>query len=574
MSRRRLARDMAEMIKDPYPNTKLIPSPYSLDNACLLLFTGKMTLIHVSLLFQQDYPRVPPVVVINGRPYRKFAEPPSCPLILADEYSTPKHAYTIKTLAMHLLSMFDGRVEIWSSPNGVAQKFRPEWYGYECFLCNFGTQHCSPSEFKAINLNANLGADGSAGPQPVGFPRPSKPYRTIKAFPKELLEIVLEHLEVQDIVRFAQAWKKISTIVENRAVIQSRGLLCFVTKEPFTRSPLGIGVRVDGPGQSGLESEFDLISQAAFRDLLVRASAYGRTFDEWLPLPLSEKHWDEVRVDAVDVLGRLGRAVTPISDAMDVLVTFMEDHIVGLFENAQEKWIRQDIANRRRMWIRLDDFGHGLGYAQDHSLVGASEKGIQSVFFLFHLLLCLTTEEPRYVQRAKDTVTSFRAHGKPIQDRPSPIRALVALLISGATTDSTFTAKLVRETAMRSAGGLLDHHPKLLYVERNGSPSAEHLPHSLPAGSLAPYRALMFMDAFRRKVRPTAAAADAMTTLLQDRSALFNRRGFPPSATIAHLAAEMSRAMAVDSFAGLLAYLGLLPVPGGAQQGDGAGSLS
>lgn len=559
VSRRRLARDVAEMVDDPYPNTKLIPGSRSLSEACLILKKGTRH-VHVALRFDADYPRTSPGIFI-GNPAR-HADPDglACSMSLASK-NEDKSAYTIKTFAMHLLSMFDGDSELAASPHGIESRIPNPWGVFTCYHC--GTRilqngqlafHQPLIRLRYLPERLRIPKSTIDDPPAPSEPRTSHGTPSIDDLPVEILSTILDHLEVQDIARFGQAWGKIENIIETNVVIRDRELQCFVTKEHYTHSPLGIGID-DGlstAGSSELESEFDLISQAAFHDLGVRTSAYGHGFGEWLPLPLSERHWEQVQGDAFQCLDRLAEWVysgswfSPTSDALDVLTTFMDAHVLKLFTN---------VGRRQAAGGTSGEGARGDTWPTGH--LQASEKGIESMFFLFHLLLCVAVARPELVDKANDMVRSFRAASPPALSMPKPGRILVALLISDVKVDAGFTVNVVTGAITRNVQALLTRHPELSYLEPDGAASAYRLHHTF-MGSLASYRALMFMDIFQRTARPATNG----TSLEQARDALFRRRGLPPSATTAYLAAETRRILAVDSFPGLLAYLGMLPVPG------------
>ncbi|KAG6354607.1 hypothetical protein INS49_004625 [Diaporthe citri] len=469
VSRRRLARDIAEMVNDPYPNTELTPGRWSLYEPCLVLNTGTR-LVHVSLRFGADYPRTPPAIFIGGRARHPDPDGLLCSTSLASR-DEDKSAYTIKTFAMHLLSMFDGDTELAVSPHGFELRIQSEWEEYKCSRCKPPTTRNPP---------------------------------TIRDLPVEILNKILDHLEVQDIVRFGQAWDRIEEVVEANVAIRDRELQCFVTKEHLTHSPLGIGVRHGGggggddnsrPAPFDLELEFDLISQTAFRDLGIRTSAYGCRFGEWLPLPLSERHWEQVEGDALQCLDRLAETMysgfrhSPTSDALDVLTTLMDAHVLKLFTNVE-----------RRQAAGGTSGGGARGYTEPAGHLQASEKGIESMFFLFHLL-CVAVARPELVDKANNMVRSFHAGSPPAHHMPSPGRILVALLISELEVDTSLMVSVVTEAITRNAPALLTRHPELSHLEPDGAASAYRLHHTF-MGGLASYRALMFMDVFQRTVRP------------------------------------------------------------------------
>ncbi|KAK7714037.1 hypothetical protein SLS63_011841 [Diaporthe eres] len=470
-------------------------------------------------------------------------------------------SYTIKTFAMLLLSMFDGDSELATSPDGTESRIQFEWDEYTCYSCGTRILQNGDLDLRQDLISLCYRPERPRLPissiddltDPTESPTIHNP-RTIHDFPVEILSKILDDLDVQDVVRFGQAWGKIEDIIETN--------LCFVTKEHFTHSPLGIGIRNnngddgddDDEGRRvplGLESEFDLISQTAIRDLEIRTSAYGYGFDEWLPLPLSERHWEQVKGDTFQCLDGLAETThsgfrgSPTSDALDVLTTLMDDHVVKLFTNVER---RPTHGGTSRAGVRWGTDTTGL--------LQASEKGIESIFFLFHLLLCVAVAKPELVDKANSMVRSFHSGSPPAQDMPGPGRILVALLISDVRVDSSFMVRVVTEAVTRNVPGLLTRHPELSHLGPDGAASPYRLHHTF-TGDLASYRALMFMDVFQHTVRPATNG----TTLRQARDALFHRRGFPPSATTAHVAAETRRILAVDSFSGLLTCLGVPPVP-------------
>lgn len=523
VSRRRLARDIAEMMKEPYPNIRFIPSQDSIVEACLHLVT-KTRIIHVDLRFPANYIEIGPLITINGRADldELLEAEVRCTDVLAG-MGPRKQAYTLKTLAIHLLSMWDkngqepGKLWGWDE-----YWIRSKWEDFSCNKCGY------PSiDTGAINPDAD---DGSIS-QPAVLKRPNQSM-TIFDLPSELKKNVLEHLEVQDIVRFGQAFDEIQHIIEEDVVIRDRELECFVTKEHFTQSPLGIGVHSPGyrPAPSTMDSEFDLISLAAFRDLGVRATAYNCGFGYWLPLALSERHWNRIKDEAYERLREISCPRGEV-DLMGVLIGFMEDQTMKLF-TFKKDMDSSDI-----------EATHGL---QD------SDKGIESLCFIFHLMLCVAVDNPEYVDNANKMVEDFQTRNACTNDMPSPGRILAALLISDVRTNIEFLPKLFIETITRNVPELLENHAELGYRESDGTASSYRLYHTFKEG-LVSYRTLMLLDVFQRKFRPATNG----TTLEKACDLLFHRRGFPPSAALADLATERRRIMDVHSFTSLCNYLGI-----------------
>ncbi|KKY31874.1 hypothetical protein UCDDA912_g08163 [Diaporthe ampelina] len=89
--------------------------------------------------------------------------------------------------------------------------------------------------------------------------------------------------------------------------------------------------------------------------------------------------------------------------------------------------------------------------------------GIESLSFVFPLLLCLAVEGPDYVKKEKNMVKSFQTgNTTTTQDMPSPGHLLVAPLISDgfpalATAAYLLAAELRRILAVDSIAGVLEY---------------------------------------------------------------------------------------------------------------------
>ncbi len=124
---------------------------------------------------------------------------------------------------------------------------------------------------------------------------------TINELPHELLAQICDRLEDEDLVNFTKAWNTIggaTGVVTRFNIIRNRELLCFTLKKSFREAKLGIGISIDIKGRKGtLESEFELISLEVFKDLRVRKSVHGLSFDHWLPVPLSARHYMIIKAE-------------------------------------------------------------------------------------------------------------------------------------------------------------------------------------------------------------------------------------------------------------------------------------
>ena len=54
------------------------------------------------------------------------------------------------------------------------------------------------------------------------------------------------------------------------------------------------------------ESEFDLLSDQAFKTFGIRKSVHGLRFEHWLPLAISRRHYQQIKDQLHSVLTKLG----------------------------------------------------------------------------------------------------------------------------------------------------------------------------------------------------------------------------------------------------------------------------
>ena len=203
--------------------------------------------------------------------------------------------------------------------------------------------------------------------------------------PDEVLLLICDNLENQDLWRFAQAWTKIGKIITAYDVIHTRELLCFCLKKDYKEAKLGVGISVTQRSKIGrLESEFDLLSQAGFYTHSIRRSVQGIPFEHWLPLPISHKHWRDVKTITIAKLTSLALAANfgNIGPAQ-VVYKFMNDIVIKLNNQATDP-------------TAIPRYGD----SSKSTLTHASEKAIDSYFHLFHLLLCLAVDDPSIVRDA------------------------------------------------------------------------------------------------------------------------------------------------------------------------------
>ena len=165
-----------------------------------------------------------------------------------------------------------------------------------------------------------------------------------------------------------------------------------------------------------------LVAQA-YQDHGIRTSVQGLPFEHWLPLPISRRHWRLVREDVSYSLRRLADDANLINKSdISVIYNFMNDVVVKFSQEAENYF----------------------NYDSQSSLTHASEKAVESYFALFHLLLCLATEEPAVVRTVSATIHKFLAGHTSKSFCPSLGHLLVAALISDAGMTEISATLIVR----------------------------------------------------------------------------------------------------------------------------------
>ncbi|KAI3317371.1 hypothetical protein HD806DRAFT_550535 [Xylariaceae sp. AK1471] len=581
LGRQRLLLDIQELVKNPYPKIAFHPCEEDLTSACLVLYPEYYPPLHLSVYFPYEYPISPP----NIRMDSSISHPNVfgdyiCATILNthDDY-TP--AYTLKAIAIQLLSFFDsdsleqdhgfGKLDLTMYQEMNSRHLRDT---YKCDKCQFGKKTLypqprithwsfdarvdrSPEQWPTIQqsiapvspaspvhtrtssdteesqisrgINSQLPLFGTRGNGHIGF--------DIDRLPNEILLLIIESLDdFEHLTSFARAWPRISHLMQEFDVIRQRELQCFCLKQGYQSAKLGVGVAVR---RGQISSEFDLISQQAYKDLDIRMSIHNIPFEYWLSLPISRRHWERVRGEAQHTLSQvkpLLKASTGTSDAQ-VLFTFMNDIVVRL-NQVTEQMSSQD--------------------SNKSTLRHASEKAIESYFHLFHLLVCLATEDPSIVLQANKLLKDFEDGKQSKIDCPNLGHLLIALLISDVQVTEVLIKSIITEAITRNLVWLLDSKgagmAELSYMERDAV-SAYRLDKTF-RGSRTSYRLLMFSELFRRTARPSHEK-----TLVQVRDELFDRHGAPPRDAAGHLAAEVRRLHMIDNFPAFMKEMGLQNIP-------------
>lgn len=582
LAHQRLLSDIHELVTKPYPKIALHPNEEDIHDACLILYPDHYPPLHLRIQFPTTYPINPPRVYMDSsvqhpNVYGSFV----CASILhgGEEY-TP--AYTLKGIAIQLLSFFDSNSLEQEHGDGAAEdltvyrEFNKHLVDtYQCRKCRFGvggrpTRIKTPPKLLSFDARVDRSPEewptisGSAPcsnplkpdiPSQKGESEQSSPRDRLTTWssdwrkqqvgfdanrlPSEILLLIIEHLDnFEDLTIFARAWPRISQIVRNFDIIRQRELQCFCLKKTYQQANLGVGVSI-AKGQ--ISSEFDLLSEEAYRQLRVGRSIHNIPFSYWLPLPISKPHWNKVRESAhaalLQIAPHIKVSVPSNTLRASVLFTFMNAIVVRL-NLETEKLAAKSL--------------------KKSTLCHASEKAIESYFHLFHLLVCLATEDPGIVQQANKLLQNFENGARSKKDCPNLGHLLVALLISDIQVTDTLLRSIITEAITRNVVWLLDGKgagmAELSYMETN--PVSAYRLDKTFQGSRTSYRLLMFSELFRRTARPSHEKG-----LIQVRDELFDRHGGPPLGTAGRLAAEVRRLHTIDNFPAFLREMGLQKIP-------------
>lgn len=542
---RRLLHDIAEIQQDPYPNVHLHINPTDITTTCLILTPSEHEQpLHLTITFPDNYPlRAPSVTIQSAVDHPNVFNNYICASMLnTAEGWTP--AYTLKGIVIQLLSFFSsevieqdygGVVELstYRAESRAHEDYRRARHQHYCSTCGFGaswTPQPPPPEEKKKSVATSQ--------------QLSRTTTTSKLFdlPDEVILLLLSHLPTSDILSLSSALPTIAHMLHSYDFIRIRELQCFVLKKSFLATNLGIGISLhssSGGKRAVFRSEFDLLSASAFTQFRVRKSIQGVPFTHWLPLPLSQRHWNAVRRDAALSLEKLHAAARlEGSQPVDVLFHFMTTIVVQFSADADRP------SNAHAADARS-------------TLTHASEKAVDSYFALFHLLLCLATEDPVLITSANRTVVRFLAGPRGKAHFPDLGHLLVAALLSDAGLTETLVFHIIKEAVLRNVVWMLDArgagHAELAYLEP-GCESDYRLSRTFEAGRTS-YRLLMFLKLFSS----TARTPD--TSLAQLRDALFATHGAPPPGTSAAMARQIRQIRAISEFPGFLEAMGISEMP-------------
>lgn len=580
--RHRLLQDVAELQSKPHPNIKIHVQDDQLNKICLVLDVAGYGPMHMTMEIPSSFPLNPPKVQMNSNISHPniFGSYICASILNTVEGYTP--AYTLKGIAIQLLSFFrSDKIEQSGGGYSVSlDKYRGIQHhirdGFTCGNCNFNTPGSVPTYRNSLadymsNEDFDAMSDGSQSPRGsksprfrsqnakrrssprsegvskkivfsgIGPVRPSPPVSTTGALqsanlPDEILLQICESLDYEELIAFARVWPRIADLIPQYDIIRTRELQCFCFKKGYLETELGVGVTVEN---KSITSEFDLLSLEAFKQHRVRRSVQGKTFDEWLPLPISYGHWRRVNGYLTDTLNGVARQAGVQGPLVEVIYKFMNDIVVKLNQVAD---------NISAPVFRYYDYHEPV----QSSLTHASEKAIESYFHLFHLLLCMATTQPNIISSANRLLESFLADRTTKADVPNVGYLLIAALITDAPIDAQLLKAIVKETITRNVVWILKQKPELAFLEKDDTHSMYRLQETFRASKTS-YRLLMFLNLFRC----TAVGSPRTKSLTQLRDEAFSRHGAPPLGSAAGLASSIKRIHQIDNFPDFLAAMGI-----------------
>ncbi|KAF7194607.1 Ubiquitin-conjugating enzyme E2 1 [Pseudocercospora fuligena] len=546
----RRLKDINELQEKPYPGIRIHIDDADLTKACLVLEPEGETPLHLTLDFSKHYPLVPPDITIQSSvSHPNVFDDRICINILSshDGY-TP--AYTLKGICIQMLSFFfsDSIEQMYGENGGKVD--RKQWQGtgangygelvakdsFQCDKCDFGASHAHQASDKDIDMSdapASRSAVTSNGASSTTSNDPNYVPTRLVDMPGELLLVICDHLDDESLLLAARAWNGFGRVMRQYNIIRTRELQCFTLKQGFSDLDLGIGIHVEG---KSIQSEFDIISRTAFKNLQVRRSIQGLSFEHWLPLPIAQKHWMRVRNGIDNHFKGISKGANVAGSVDKVIYSFMNEVVVKLSTEAE------NLDTRGRRFYAIDDYE-----GPKSTLTAASEKAIESYFHLFHLLLCLACERSPIPNEANNTIKSFIAGNHDKQKVPNLGYLLIMILISEVDVTPELIKAIIEEAVTRNVVWMLDKRGRnmaeLSFLET--SAVSEYRLQKTFEASKTSYRLLMFLNVMRKVVRSTRTQKQddgslKKLTLAELRDELFNRHGAPPNGAATKLAEKVS----------------------------------
>lgn len=370
---RRVLHDVHELLSDPYPGISFrLQDDSDLSRACLILSPEGQRPLHLTIRLGPRYPLKPPEFSMDSQvDHPNVFNGYICADVL-DRKHTP--AYTLKSICIQILSFFASEtVEQADFDNEKVnlEKFRElvlRHHGeiedpFSCKDCGFPKHQAAAATAEASSTSTPTSPDRLPNQATASTTAASSDSRavTINNLADELLIGICELLDDEHLIIAKQAWKRFDRLVPS--IIRNREIHCFVLKRGFTKLDLGIGIRIEG--KKMIQSEFDMLSSAAFEELGVKKTPQGLEFKWWLPLPIAQMHWERVKSRAIDSLTIIQRQIGFSGSLDKVIYQFMNCGVIQLSTDAEK------IASPSRR------FGHA---APESALIHASDRAIDSKY--------------------------------------------------------------------------------------------------------------------------------------------------------------------------------------------------
>ncbi|CAI6336649.1 unnamed protein product [Periconia digitata] len=542
--RKRLLDDIRDVQNNPYPNTHLHVHDEDITRACLILDPEQYQVLHLTIKFSEYYPIFAPEISIQTEIEHPnvFGDYICATMLNTAEDWTP--AYTLRGIIIQMLSFFMSesveqehwmgpdhhgeQVDIWSYRDPCSLDDRPAFQCKTCGFVEWSEEYPIPEPKPMETVSSNTAST-------------SKRQSKIFELPDEVIIHLMSFMDATDLVALSGAIPSISHMLRSYDVLRIQDLNCFVLKKSLMDTKLGIGVSVTGGRRPVFRSEFDLLSNEAYNLHGIRTSVQGVPFDRWLPLPLSRRHWEKVRLNTFHSLtGLRTLANLPSKDNVSVLYHFMNT-IVVQFSATADNSLKKPSARS--------------------TLSHASEKAVESYYALFHILLCIAIEDPTVVPSADKTITSFLNGPRTKKEFPDLGHVLVAALISTKGVTQPLIMAIIKEAILRNVVWMLDSKgagmAELAYMEPNEG--SRYRLYMTFYASKTSYRLLMFLRLF------FSMAKTPGKSLVQLRDELFDSHGAPPHGITASMMPQINKIHAVASFPEFLSYMGVQDLPTAAQ---------
>ncbi|KAF2804346.1 uncharacterized protein BDZ99DRAFT_467628 [Mytilinidion resinicola] len=537
----RLLRDIAELQKEPYTHFSTHINDKDLTKICLILKPEGSRALHLTVEIPPDYPLIAPRVsmqslVVHPNVFREYI----CASILnTEEGWTP--AYTLKAICIQLLSFFSGgtieqeyggRVDL-KDYQAQAEYNMRRWgvenksTKHKCDECGFGKSR--PVDSSVADQLASLTLSSGRPRAKASNDKAKKTRNRLLELPIELLLQVVEGLDTEALLKLSKTFPEVKAVLESNDCIRLRELQCFTLRESFMDAKLGVGVAILHQGKEGkFASEFELLSREAFVKYKIRKSIHGVAFDHWLPLPIHRRHWHAVKLDVNATLELLSRKATLSKVFPEYVLYHFMNNIVVQFSQDAESVSRKSTLNH------------------------ASEKAVEAYFALFHLLLCLATENQQIIRDANRMIDGFLGGATSKDKFPNLGLLLVAALISDQGLTKELSLAVIKEAALRNVVWMLDRkgagRAELAYIEPESS-SNYRLDKTFEASTTS-YRLLMFLNLFYKTARKSGKLEDL-------REQMFDNHGAPPQGTAERMAKQIREIREVKNFPTFLTNMGL-----------------